>query len=411
MWPSMTHWRDWAKPKLWPTGPGAPRAQACRFHYEKCGLAIRDEPIPWCAESVIVEVTVKMPAGVPRRRADFRLDFADGQTIAPDQFFRADTSDEHHVSFRFPIIERSTSVAIAWRNMRFAEIALPFLSCEEFIRNIRLERPTVFARIGEDSVACRTFVVNQCREVMAAALLESPTSLVPIHDAGLTLDVRNERGQVLQSLPLRLTASQLASRQAQVALAPRRFPRRIGTWYVAWMIAGRPLAVTMMRAISTAYFHRSLRSQVARFIVQPLRGAARPSRGLLPDGMFKTACPCFIVSSQEPGMAGRAAMQIVAHPQSPGVPIVLWEGKMLITDGPMRVAPIVIDRTALSGWSGFELRTAEDIIATLSASPIPSATFTGEAGFRPPGDYAWTPAAEDELNERLTRLGEDHERS
>jgi hypothetical protein len=407
----MTHWRDWAKPRFWPTGPGVPRAQTCRFFYEKCGLVIRDEPIPWCAESAIVEVAVKMPAGVSRRRADFRLNFPDRQPIEPDQFFRAETSDEHIVSFRFPMMARSGSVTIAWRNARFAEISLPLLSCEDFIRNVRLERPTVFARIGEDSVACQTFVVNQCREVMAAGLLESPTSLAPVHDAGLTLDVRNERGEIVQSLPLRLTASQLASRQALVALAPRRFPRRIGTWYVAWMIAGRPLAVTMMRVISTASFHRSLRSQDARFIVQPLRGAARPSRGLLPDHAFKTAAPCFIVSSREPGMAGKAAMQIVGHPQCAGAPTVLWEDKMLITDGPMRVAPFVIDRTALGGWSGFELRTQEDSIAMLSTSPIPSATFTGEASFRPPGDYAWTPAADDELNDRLNRLSDDHEHS
>jgi hypothetical protein len=309
------------------------------------------------------------------------------------------------------MLDRSANVAIAWRNIHFAEMSLPFLSYEDFIRNVRLERPAVFARIGEDTVACQTFVVNQCREVMAAGVLESPTSLAPVHDAGLTLEIRNERGAVLQSLPLRLTASQLASRQALVALAPRRFPRRIGTWYVSWTIAGRPLAVTMMRAISAAYFHRSLRSQDARFIVQPVRGAARPSRGLLPDHAFKTAAPCFIVSSREPGMAGRAAMQIVAHSPCSGVPTVLWEDKMLITDGPMRVAPIVMDRAALVGWASFELRTPEDSIAILSTSPIPAAKFTGEAGFRPPGDYAWTPAADDELNDRLNRLSDDHERS
>jgi hypothetical protein len=407
----MTHWRDWAKPRLWTAGPGAPRAETCRFYYEKGGLQIRDEPIPWCADSVIVEVAVKMPMGVPRRRADFRLDLADRQTIAPDQFFRADTSDEHVISFRFPRLERSSTVAVTWRNVRFVEISLPYLDCDDFIRNIRLERPAVFARIGEDSVACQTFVVNQCREVMAAGLLDSPTSLAPVHDAGLTLDVRNERGEVLQSLPLRLTASQLASRQALVALAPRRFARRIGTWYVAWMIAGRPLAVTMMRAISAAYFHRSLRSQDARFIVQPLRGAARPSRGLLADQAFKTAAPCFIISSRESGMAGRAALQILAHSQNALAPSVLWEDRMLITDGPMRIAPIVMDRTSLGSWSSFELRTSEDSIAVLSTSPIPSAVFTGEAGFRPPGDYAWSAAADDELNDRLNRLNDDHENS
>jgi hypothetical protein len=166
-----------------------------------------------------------------------------------------------------------------------------------------------------------------------------------------------------------------------------------------------------MRAISAAYFHRSLHSQDARFVVQPVRGAARATRGTLPDHAFKTAAPCFIVSSREPGMAGRAALQIVAHSQSSGVPTVLWEDKMLITDGPQRIGPIVMDRTSLGGWSSFELRTLEERIAVLSTSPIPSAKFTGEAGFRPPGDYAWTPAADDELNDRLNRLNDDHDHS
>jgi hypothetical protein len=40
----------------------------------------------------------------------------------------------------------------------------------------------------------------------------------------------------------------------------------------------------------------------------------------------------------------------------------------------------------------------------LSFRPVPTAGFTSEGGFKPPPDFAWTPAAEDELTDRLTKL-------
>jgi hypothetical protein len=57
--------------------------------------------------------------------------------------------------------------------------------------------------------------------------------------------------------------------------------------------------------------------------------------------------------------------------------------------------------------SAFELQLKGATLGTLSTSPIPVATFTGEGGFKPSADFSWTAAADEELNERLTRLLED----
>ena len=44
------------------------------------------------------------------------------------------------------------------------------------------------------------------------------------------------------------------------------------------------------------------------------------------------------------------------------------------------------------------------VLGVLPLSPVPTATFTAEGGYKPPPEFAWSPAAEDELSERLARL-------
>jgi len=54
---------------------------------------------------------------------------------------------------------------------------------------------------------------------------------------------------------------------------------------------------------------------------------------------------------------------------------------------------------------GFELRLNDRVLGTASLSPVPPATLTAEGGFKPPPGFTWTAAAEEELMNRLGRLG------
>jgi hypothetical protein len=60
----------------------------------------------------------------------------------------------------------------------------------------------------------------------------------------------------------------------------------------------------------------------------------------------------------------------------------------------------------LAGFQSFELRVGRHTIGQLPLHPVPTAAFTAEGGFEMPPDFYWTPNAEDELNERLTKLME-----
>ena len=57
MWPWIKRWRDWAMHDLWPLYRIGPQPQALHYSYEKAGLTLHDQPIPWNAEAVLVEIS------------------------------------------------------------------------------------------------------------------------------------------------------------------------------------------------------------------------------------------------------------------------------------------------------------------------------------------------------------------
>ena len=163
-----------------------------------------------------------------------------------------------------------------------------------------------------------------------------------------------------------------------------------------------------IRAISKRHFQRSLRISDTHFLVQKAKGSVSLARQLPPLEEVRQAVPCFLVSSREPGMAGLCRLEIRAlmAPGSGQEPPALAQ-EVLITDGPTRFAPGALGAADLAQVNGFELRLQDTSLGMLSLSPAPTATFTSEGGFKPPCDFNWSPTAEEELNERLTRLLEE----
>ena len=63
MWPSIKRWRDWAMHDLWPLSRiGGPHSQALAYSFEKAGLTLANQPIPWNAEAVVARSGVALPA-------------------------------------------------------------------------------------------------------------------------------------------------------------------------------------------------------------------------------------------------------------------------------------------------------------------------------------------------------------
>jgi len=235
--------------------------------------------------------------------------------------------------------------------------------------------------------------------------LSSPTSLVPLLDLDLQVEFRSERGGTPIRAPACLCSTQLSGRTALVTVAPHRYPRRLGAWTATWLLGDRPLISQRIRGISQRQFQRSLRISDTRFVVQGKGGGpVRLVRQVPPLETATRAGPCFLVSSGEAGMAGICRLRIAA--QIPGTvqPPPLLEDNILITDGPTMVAPGTLDAEDLAHVTGFELSVRGQSLGVLSLCPAPTASFNGEGGFKPPHDFTWSAAAEEEMTERLNRL-------
>ncbi len=410
MWLWIKRWLDSKMHELWPPYRIGPRSQAMHFRYEKAGRSVDDQPIPWNAEAVLVQATVRMPRTAARRKNDFQLHVPGQEPILPEKM-EAQGDELHRLTFRFAPPGESVVVELVCRDKNLGLLTLPFLGKDEFLQNLRLQMPTLSVRLGSQTVACQTFVSSQCRGLLASAVLTSPTSLVPMLDLELQVEFRCERSGSATRVPVCLCSSQLGGRQALVTVVPKRYPRRLGTWTATWLLGDRPLASQRVRGISQRAFQRSLRISDTRFVVQATPETVRLTRQVPPLDKAKRIGPCFLVSSAEPGMAGQCRLQITAQVPGAITPPLLLEQDVLITDGPTMVAPGTLDAADLEQVSGFELSIARHSLGVLSLCPAPTATFNNEGGFKPHHEYTWSAAAEEEMNERLNRLLEGRGRA
>jgi hypothetical protein len=404
MWLWIKHWRDWVMHDLWPMHRIGPQPQALHYSYEKAGLTLHDQPIPWNAEAVLVEAAVRPRVNGPCRKTDFLLRIGRHEPIVPESIRRDDGDDRYRLFFRLPPPGQTVCAELLYRMHVLGQVTLPALSREEFLNKVQLQMPTLFARFGDQSVACQTFVATQCRGLLLSAVVNSPTSLVPLLDLGLHVEFRSERGGPVHRAPARLCSSQLAGKQALITLVPRRLPRRVDAWSATWILGDRPLAAQQIRAISQVAFRHSLRVSDTRFILQRHKQEVDVTRHVPSLTGVTRIGPCFLISSREPGMAGLCKLQVRTQVTGAVRPPLLVEEEVLITDGPTMFAPGTIDATNLSQVNAFELRTRGGILGVLTLCPAPEASFTAEGGFKAAQEFPWSAAAEDELSDRLTRL-------
>ena len=102
-----------------------PQPQALHYSYEKAGLTLHDQPIPWNAEAVLVEASLRLPA--PRRRkADFLLRLADGDPVAAEHLRREEGADRYRLFFRLPPPAFATAVTLCWNDHPSASSPCPF---------------------------------------------------------------------------------------------------------------------------------------------------------------------------------------------------------------------------------------------------------------------------------------------
>ena len=138
--------------------------------------------------------SLRLPPSATRRKADFTCALPGQPPLPPESLNRLENEPCHRLTFRLIPPGTTSTVELLYRNRLLGQVTLPFLSRDEFLDGLRLQMPTLFAHIGEENVACQTFVMSQCKGLLASGLLVSPTSLVATLDLDLSVEFRSERG-------------------------------------------------------------------------------------------------------------------------------------------------------------------------------------------------------------------------
>lgn len=403
MWLWIRRLRDWAMNEIVTPHRMASQPQSIYYSCEKAGLVLQNQPIPWGAESVLVEALLKLSSNA-RKKTDYALRLPGCEPIPAESLRKDEATEKYRIFFRLPPPPATTIGQVFWRNHPLGKVELPVLTPDEFARDLRIHLPTVFVSVGGRNVAAQTFVSTQCKGLTATAIVRSSTGLAPLLDLGLKAVFRWERSGRADEVPAPLVASQLGGKEALVSVSPPKLPRKSGEWTIAWLLGDRILSQQRVRSVSPTTFLRSLRIVDARFIIDVEKTGVRFARQLPPVAELRRAGPCFLVSSREPGMAGLVNFQVTAQVNGAVQPPMLVEQATLVSDGPTPVAPGMLEALELGQIIAFELRHKKRLLGSLPMSPVPVATLNAEGGFKPPTDFLWNSVAEEDLLERLTKL-------
>jgi len=399
----------WLSLKRWPariTGLlGGPQVQQTRFGYEKTGLTVWHEPIPWNAESVLVEVPIQFPHGCDYRN-DFRLELPEQALSLSAARDGMRTGEIGSLRFRLPVQKQTTQVQLYWRSLALDQVELPLLTQGRFLQNVRLRQPTVFAHVEGHHLACQTAVVGNSVGLTASGVLASPTSLLPAMDLPVTVELTDQFTSQSLSVPIRLTGSQLTAREALLSCP---FPDGLlqeGLKTVQWTLAGRPLAHRVVRLICEQAFQQSLYLAGSYLLYRGPSGAVNTSCAWPPREEEGRLEPCFLLASREPGLVASCPLWLRIHYKEPERRPCVLERHVILTGSPVPCTASMFGTDDFEQVAAFELLSKEGSLGTISLYPRPVATFTSEGGFLPPDEYPWTLADEEELASHLSRLME-----
>ena len=150
-----------------------PRVDGLNYAFEKGGVTLENQPIPWCADSVLIGAVVLWPPQLPFMKGDFEL-CVGGDTYPPESQRREESGDSYRLQFRVPVPAPSTTAELVWRGRSLGQTTLPVLGPEEFAKKVSVQMPTANVRLGEQTVACQTYVATQGQGLIVVACCKAP---------------------------------------------------------------------------------------------------------------------------------------------------------------------------------------------------------------------------------------------
>lgn len=404
----LRHWRDWAIPGLFGNNlrSASPMAHGLLFSYEKAGLCVRNEPIPWNADRLRVEALLRVPSGVVRRKADFCL-LCNNLPLGPPETLRIEDGSLLRLGFNLPPPASASLLTLAWRDQELGQSAMPLLRESDFFDHLELRHATVAVKLGEQFVPCTAFLPAQSRHLLLSGVLASPTSLAPLAGQELVLEVFDGESKPTSTLVTRLAACQLQQRETLWQVPLHLKNREAGPWTFRWRASDRVLARSELRSVPRRRASQMLACPACYFVRQAKgHGQVEFLSHLAAADANDWLGMVFLLKTTEPGLATRAELRVFLEDvDGRRGELPLHEEIANVTDGPTPIVTPLLPMAELASVRRVLLLCGSRLVTTLGTQAVPQCSFTGEGGIRAVlEDFPWSPNAEAELADRLKKL-------
>src|SRR2546429_9578165 len=105
-----------------------PQLQSLEYRFEKMGLLLERQPIPWNADAVLVDAFIRQSVDLQRSRKDYVLSVTGTRlSYTPHEASPGTPERAARLEFRLPVPRQRTTVELKWRTRPLGQRTLPGL--------------------------------------------------------------------------------------------------------------------------------------------------------------------------------------------------------------------------------------------------------------------------------------------
>ncbi|NBY03341.1 MAG: hypothetical protein EBQ87_15390 [Planctomycetes bacterium] len=133
--------------------------KALQLGYESKGLKVVSPVIPWFAEKIFLEVSIRFPDKFLCSATDFSLQLGKSSSILGNnlQISEAVGHKAGKVVFQLDNLLKNCKAKIYFKKKLISEIDIPFLTKEAFLASVEVHSPALHCNFDGQIVSCQSF--------------------------------------------------------------------------------------------------------------------------------------------------------------------------------------------------------------------------------------------------------------
>ncbi len=353
--------------------------KALQLGYESKGLKVVSPVIPWFAEKIFLEVSIRFPDKFLCSATDFSLQLGKSSSILGNnlQISEAVGHKAGKVVFQLDNLLKNCKAKIYFKKKLISEIDIPFLTKEAFLASVEVHSPALHCNFDGQIVSCQSFLMAGCKGVSVSGMLSSKygAGFFSSLDVSILIDVGS---QIPTSLVAKVPNVEVSQSYIPIVFPVGALPKKIGNMKISYLLEGVKICSLICQGITANSFSKMIGVSKQSFVVWKKNGELEFSDELCelePEVRFG---PCFWIGTKVDGLAGFADIKIQGYLHGSHQPLCFWEGKVLATSTPALMAPVNLGPESFKEISYFEILSGKNSIAMIKLGSKPTVQFTAE---------------------------------